>query len=236
MTAPHLRVRGLTKRFGEVAAVSDLTFDAGPGRITGFLGPNGSGKTTTLRMLLGLVRPTSGTATIDDRSYRQIPHPARTIGAALDSGNQHPGRTARDHLRVYGAMIGADDARVEEIIEMLFMTDFADRRVRGFSTGMRQRLNLGTALLGDPGALVLDEPSNGLDPEGIAWLRRFLRGLADEGRTILISSHVLSEAEQLVDDVVIIRGGRLLASDTLEQLTANGRLEDAFLQLTGASA
>lgn len=236
MTAPHLRVRGLTKRFGEVTAVSDLTFDAEPGRITGFLGPNGSGKTTTLRALLGLIRPTSGTATIDDRRYQQIQCPARTIGAVLDAGNQHPGRAARDHLRVYGAMSGVPDSRVEEVIDMLFMTDFADRRVRGFSTGMRQRLNLGTALLGDPGALVLDEPSNGLDPEGIAWLRRFLRGLASEGRTILISSHVLSEAEQLVDDVVIIRKGRLLASDTLERMTSEGRLEDTFLRLTGVPA
>lgn len=234
MSGPRLQIQGLTKKFGSVTAVSDLSFEAAPGRITGFLGPNGSGKTTTLRILLGLVEPTAGTATIDGRPYRHLPHPTRVIGAALEASNQHPGRTARDHLRVYAAMTGCPPGRVDEVIELLFMNDFADRRARGFSTGMRQRLNLATALLSDPPALVLDEPSNGLDPEGIAWLRRILRGLAHEGRTVLVSSHVLSEAESLVDDVVIIRAGRLLTQDTLDRVRNGGRLEDRFLQLTGA--
>lgn len=237
MTPHRVHIRGLTKHFGEITAVRDLSFTAEPGRVTGFLGPNGSGKTTTLRMLLGLVRPTSGTATIGDRGYRDLPAPARTVGAVLEASNFHPGRTARDHLRVYGDMIGAGAQRVAAVMDELDVTPFAHRRTGGFSTGMRQRLNLATALLGDPPVLVLDEPSNGLDPEGIAWLRRFLRGLAAQGRTVLVASHVLSEAQQLVDDVVILRRGRLLTATSLAELTASSTtLEDAFLRLTGAPA
>ncbi len=232
-----VRVRALTKRFGPVDAVQNLSFTAAPGAVTGLLGPNGSGKTTTLRMLLGLVRPSSGTALIGGRRYADLPHPARTVGALLDSAHPHPGRTARDHLRVYAAMAGCTDRRVEDVLQLLDMRPFADRRARGFSTGMRQRLNLATALLTDPPVLVLDEPSNGLDPEGIAWLRAFLRSLADEGRTVVVSSHVLSEAERLVDDVVILRAGRLACAGSLASLTADGSdLEQAFLRVTGGAA
>ncbi|GAA2151710.1 MULTISPECIES: ABC transporter ATP-binding protein [Glycomyces] len=238
MHPPHrLEIRGLTKRFGKVEAVTDLTFDVEPGRVTGFLGPNGSGKTTTLRMLLGLVAPDGGTARIGGRRYRDLPEPARTVGAALEASNFHPARTGRDHLRVYADMLGVPTARVEEALALTGITDAAHRRAGGYSTGMRQRLNLATALLGDPPVLVLDEPTNGLDPEGIAWLRGLLRRLAGEGRMVLVASHVLSEAERLVDDVVVMRRGRLLATGPLAALTADGiGLEAAFLRLTGAAA
>lgn len=237
MTPHRVHLRGLTKRFGPIAAVTDLSFSVEPGRVTGFLGPNGSGKTTTLRILLGLVRPTAGTATVGDGTYRDLRHPARTVGAVLEASNFHPGRTARDHLRVYGDMIGADAQRVASVMEELDVTPFAHRKTGTFSTGMRQRLNLATALLGDPPVLILDEPSNGLDPEGIVWLRRFLRGLAGQGRTVLVASHVLGEAEQLVDDVVIVRRGRLLANAPLTELTTpESTLEQEFLRLTGAEA
>ncbi|MEV4244166.1 ATP-binding cassette domain-containing protein [Streptosporangium canum] len=233
----QVMVRGLTRHFGHVAAVTDLSFTVEPGVVTGFLGPNGAGKTTTLRMLLGLVRPTSGTATIGGRRYADLPHPARTVGAVLDASSFHPGRSARNHLRVYGDMIGCSERRIDEVVDLLGMPEFADRPVRGFSTGMRQRLNLATAMLGDPPVLVLDEPSNGLDPEGIAWLRRFLRAMADEGRTVLVSSHVLSEAEQMVDQVLVIRRGRLMSAGPLAGLTGDGStLEQAFLRLTGGAA
>ncbi|MER5325855.1 ABC transporter ATP-binding protein [Streptosporangium roseum] len=233
----QVKVQGLTRHFGQVPAVTDLSFTVEPGVVTGFLGPNGSGKTTTLRMLLGLVRPTSGTATIGGRRYADLPHPARTVGAVLDASSFHPGRSARNHLRVYGDMIGCSGRRIDEVVDLLGMPEFADRPVRGFSTGMRQRLNLATAMLGDPPVLVLDEPSNGLDPEGIAWLRRFLRAMAAEGRTVLVSSHVLSEAEQMVDQVLVIRRGRLMSAGPLADLTGDGStLEQAFLHLTGGAA
>lgn len=238
MHPPHrLRIQGLTKRFGPVEAVTDLTFDVEPGRITGFLGPNGSGKTTTLRMLLGLVAPDAGAALIGGRRYRDLAEPARTVGAVLEASNFHPARTGRDHLRVYADMLGVPAARVEDALELAGITDAAHRRAGGYSTGMRQRLNLATALLGDPPVMILDEPTNGLDPEGIAWLRRLLRGLAAEGRTVLVASHVLSEAERLVDDVVVMHRGRLVAAGALTTLTADGiGLEQAFLRLTGAAA
>ncbi|MEV6868439.1 ATP-binding cassette domain-containing protein [Streptosporangium subroseum] len=233
----RVEVRGLTKHFDKVAAVTDLSFTVEPGVVTGFLGPNGSGKTTTLRMLLGLARPTSGTATIGGRRYVDLPHPARTVGAVLDASSFHPGRSARNHLRVYGDMISCSERRIDEVVDLLDMPEFADRPVRGFSAGMRQRLNLATAMLGDPPVLVLDEPSTGLDPEGIAWLRRFLRAMAAEGRTVLVSSHVLSEAEQMVDEVLVIRRGRLMAAGPLADLTTDGSsLEQAFLRLTGGAA
>jgi ABC-2 type transport system ATP-binding protein len=228
-----IEVRGLTKHFGQVKAVQELSFDVRPGSVTGFLGPNGAGKTTTMRMILGLVAPTAGTATIDGLRYAALPNPSGTVGAVLDKSSFHPARTGRDHLRVYARMGGYPDSRVEEVLDLVGATSYARRATRGLSTGMRQRLNLATALLGDPRVLLLDEPGNGLDPEGIAWLRRFLRDLADAGRTVLVSSHVLSEAEQMVDRVVIIRHGRLVTTGDLAGLTANSTLEQTFLTLTG---
>jgi ABC-2 type transport system ATP-binding protein len=211
-------VSGLTKNFGSVAAVKDLTFQVAPGRVTGFLGPNGAGKTTTLRMLLGLVRPTSGQATIGGRHYAELGEPLRTVGAALEATGFHSGRSARNHLRVVGATCGIGAARVDELLGQVGLADAAGRRVGGFSLGMRQRLALAQALLGDPAVLLLDEPANGLDPEGIAWLRGFLRHLAAQGRTVLVSSHVLTEVQQTVDDVVIISRGQLIRQSSLDAL------------------
>jgi ABC-2 type transport system ATP-binding protein len=221
-TAPvgfDVAARGLTKRFGSVTAVDNLDFSVSPGRVTGFLGPNGAGKTTTMRMLLSLVRPTAGQATVGGRRYVDLPDPLRTVGASLEATGFHPGRSARDHLRVVGAPAGIPNARVDEVLGLVGLSDAARRRTGGFSMGMRQRLALAAALLGDPGVLLLDEPSNGLDPEGIAWLRRFLRDLATQGRTVLISSHLLSEVRQTVDDVVIIHRGRLVRQGSLAELT-----------------
>lgn len=198
----------VTKRFGSVAAVSDLDFTVEPGRVTGFLGPNGAGKTTSLRMLLGLVGATSGRATIGGKAYRDLAQPMHVVGASLEAAF-HPGRSGRAHLAVVATAAGIPASRVDAVLEQTGMTPYAARRVGGYSLGMRQRLGLATALLGDPGVLVLDEPINGLDPEGIRWIRSFLRALADEGRTILVSSHLLSEVRQTVDDVVVIAGGRL---------------------------
>lgn len=216
-------VTGLTKTFGTLKAVDDLTFSVTPGRVTGFLGPNGAGKTTTLRLLLGLATPDAGSVTIGGIAYGQRPRPARHVGAALEAASFHPGRSARDHLRVYAPEVGVPDSRCDEVLAMVGIADAADRRVGGFSMGMRQRLALATTLLGDPQVMLLDEPANGLDPEGIAWLRQFLRYLAGEGRTVLVSSHVLSEVEQTVDDVVIIAKGRLVHASSLRQLEAMAR-------------
>lgn len=213
-----VRLDGLTKSFGPVRAVDGLTFTMEPGRVTGFLGPNGAGKTTSLRMLLGLVRPTSGTATISGHRYDALPRPMRSVGAALEASSFHPGRTARDHLRAYAPLVGVPDSRCEEVLVQVGLEAAANRRVGGFSLGMRQRLALATTLLGDARVLLLDEPSNGLDPEGIAWLRTFLRFLADEGRTVVISSHILSEVQQSVDDVVIIARGKLVHQSSMTDL------------------
>lgn len=221
--AGEIAVTGLTKTFGDVRAVDDLSFTVSPGRVTGFLGPNGSGKTTTLRMLLGLVEPGAGTALIGGQRYSDLVEPGRTVGAALEANSFHPGRTARGHLRVFAPQVGAGNARIDEILEIVGLSDAADRRVGGFSLGMRQRLGLATTLLGDPQVLVLDEPANGLDPHGISWLRLFLRHLASEGRTVLVSSHVLAEVQQTVDDVVIIARGRLVHASTLAELAAMGQ-------------
>jgi ABC-2 type transport system ATP-binding protein len=218
-----IEVTSLSKHFGSVVAVDDLSFSVAPGRVTGFLGPNGAGKTTTLRCLLGLVAPTSGSATIGGRSYHDTRTPMRIVGSALEASGFHPGRSARNHLRVLARMGGVDERRADETLALVGLTDAAARTVGGFSLGMRQRLQLAAALLGDPGVLVLDEPANGLDPEGIAWLRAFLRHLAGEGRTVLVSSHVLSEVEQTVDDVVIIAGGRLVRACPLSDLTDHGQ-------------
>jgi ABC-2 type transport system ATP-binding protein len=223
----RLEVRGLTKRFGAVTAVDDLSFTVHPGRVTGFLGPNGAGKTTTLRCLLGLVRPTSGTATIGGRRYVDLPHPLGEVGALLEASSFHAGRTARDSLRVTALPAGVDERRVDAVLDLVGLTPAAGRRVGDFSLGMRQRLGLAQALLADPAVLVLDEPANGLDPEGIAWLRGFLRALAAEGRTVLVSSHVLSEVQQTVDDVVIVARGRLVRAGTLTELAGAGAVRVA---------
>lgn len=214
-----IEVRDLTKVFGQVTAVDQLSFIVRPGAVTAFLGPNGAGKTTTMRMMIDHVAPTSGSVSVGGRRYRDIPRPTSVVGAVFDANSFHPHHSARDHLRIYAAMGGYPVSRVQELLDLLGLAEAAGRRTGSFSTGMRQRLNLATALLGDPRVLLLDEPSNGLDPEGMAWLRAFLRGLADEGRTILISSHVLSEVQQIADDVVVIRQGRLVAAGPLRELS-----------------
>jgi ABC-2 type transport system ATP-binding protein len=214
-----IEIRGLSKRFGDVVAVDDLSLVAREGAVTGFLGPNGAGKTTTLRMLLGLVTPTAGTATINGRPYSQLAAPFRHVGAVLESTGFHPGRRARDHLRVLATAAGLPLARVEEVLDQVGLADAGGRRVKGFSLGMRQRLGLASALLGEPEVLILDEPANGLDPEGVHWLRRFLRSFADQGCTVLVSSHLLAEVAQTVDEVVIITRGRLVTQASLADLT-----------------
>ncbi len=218
-----IEVSHLSKSFGPVQAVDDLSFTVHPGRVTGFLGPNGAGKTTTLRMLLGLVTPTAGTATIGGQRYHALRRPTSVVGAALEAASFHPGRTALDHLRVYAPQVGVGDARASEVLHLVGLDAVARRRVGGFSLGMRQRLALATTLLGDPPVLLLDEPANGLDPEGISWLRGLLRALAAQGRTVLVSSHMLSEVQQTVDDVVIIAKGRLVRSSSLAELVTDSR-------------
>ena len=216
----RVEVRGLTKSFGAVRAVSDLSFTVEPGQVTGFLGPNGAGKTTSLRMVLGLIRPDSGTATFDGVPYTALPDPARTVGAVLETAF-HPARSGRNHLRVYCRAAGLPLARADEVLHQVGLSDAGGRRAGSYSLGMRQRLALAAALLGDPGVLVLDEPANGLDPEGIQWLRGFLRHLAhDQGRTVLVSSHLLSEVEQTVDRVVIVGAGRLVREGSIADLRA----------------
>jgi ABC-2 type transport system ATP-binding protein len=251
VAGPVLQVESLTKRFGRrspVLAVSGLSFDVQPGRVTGFLGPNGSGKTTTLRCLLGLVSPTSGRTLIGGLPYSALPDPTRVVGAALEASGFHPGRTGRNHLRVLAAANGLPDDRVDAVLELVGLADAARRRVVEYSLGMRQRLALAAALLPDPSALILDEPANGLDPEGIAWLRGFLRAQAAEGRTVLVSSHVLSEVQQTVDDVVIITHGRLVHAGPLDEIGTGaslrvvvrspdaGRLAAAIATAHGAAA
>jgi ABC-2 type transport system ATP-binding protein len=215
-----ITIQGLTKRFGPVTAVDDLSFEVDQGTVVGFLGPNGAGKTTTLRTLLGLVTPTAGTARIDGQPYRELADPIRQVGAVLEASSFHPGRSARNHLRVVATAAGLPLTRADAVLEQVGLTQAARRRVGGFSLGMRQRLGLATALLGDPQVLILDEPANGLDPEGVHWLRGLLRQLADQGRTVLVSSHVLAEVAQTVDQVVIIAAGRLVTQSTLAALTA----------------
>jgi ABC-2 type transport system ATP-binding protein len=215
-----LEVDSLTKRFGSTLAVDGLSFTAEPGRVLGFLGPNGAGKTTTLRTLLGLTIPTSGSATIDGRSYRELRDPVSVIGAVLEGPQFHPGRTGRNHLRVLATAAGLPASRADEVLRLVELDGAGGRRVKGYSLGMRQRLSLAGALLGDPRGLVLDEPANGLDPQGIRWLRDFLRARAGEGRTVLISSHVLAEVAQTVDEVVVVSRGRHVAQGTVEELTA----------------
>jgi ABC-2 type transport system ATP-binding protein len=235
LTQPVVRVRGLTKRYGDVVAVDGLTFSLQPATITGFLGPNGAGKTTTLRLLLGLARPTAGDALVFGRRYEDLESPTRMVGAVLESGDFDPGRSGRNHLRTLALATGATYERVEDLLALVELDGAAERPVRTYSLGMRQRLGLATALLGDPELLLLDEPANGLDPAGVHWLRGFLRQFADAGRTVLISSHVLAEVAQTVDAVVVVSRGRLAANVRLDELDDTGRsLEDLYLELTAS--
>jgi len=214
-----IEVERLTKRFRSATAVDDLSFSVPKGRITGFLGPNGAGKTTTLRVLLGLALPTSGRATVSGRRYRELAEPLRTVGAVLEASNYHPARSGRNHLRVLAAAAGLSPGRVDEVLAEVELSGAAKRRVGGYSLGMRQRLSVAAALLGEPELLVLDEPANGLDPEGIRWLRNFLRSFAGRGGTVFVSSHVLGEMSQLADEVVIIHRGKLVAHQSVAELT-----------------
>ena len=211
---------GLTKRFGGLVAVDDLSFSLDEGTVTGFLGPNGAGKTTTMRMFLGLAAPTEGRALVLDRPYAELGRPANAVGAVLEAADLHPGRTGRDHLRVLAPVARVPNGRVDEVLALVDLASAADRRVKGYSLGMRQRLGLAAALLGEPRLLLLDEPANGLDPEGVRWLRDFLRSYAAEGGTVFVSSHLLAEVAQTVDQVVIINRGRLVVESSLDSLTA----------------
>jgi len=214
-------VDGLTKVFrGNIRAVDQLSFSVEPGSVTGFLGPNGAGKTTTLRMVLGLVHPTSGTATIGGQPYRHVNNPLSAVGAALEASGFHPARTARNHLRILCTVADLPDSRADAVLDLVGLHDAARRKVRGYSMGMRQRLALAAALLGDPRVLVLDEPANGLDPEGIRWLRGLLRQLAAEGRTVLVSSHQLNEVQEIADRAVILNRGRLVQAGSIDELAA----------------
>jgi ABC-2 type transport system ATP-binding protein len=234
---PVVSVQALTKRFGDVVAVEDLTFSLEAGTVTGFLGPNGAGKTTTLRLLLGLARPTAGKALVFGRHYHELDSPPRRVGAVLESNDFHPGRSGLDHLRTLALAAEIPRSRVEQVLELVELDPVAARRVKTYSLGMRQRLGLAGALLGDPELLILDEPANGLDPAGVHWLRRFLRAFAEQGRTVLVSSHILAEVAQTVDQIVIINRGRLLATGTLADLTERGQtLEDVYLELTTGGA
>jgi len=215
-----IEVEDLTKRFRSTLAVDDLSFKVREGAITGFLGPNGAGKTTTLRIVLGLVRPTSGSARVLGKPYRALDAPLRQVGAVLEASSFHPGRSGRNQLRVVAAASGFARARVDEVLEIVGLSGDAGRRVGAYSLGMRQRLSLAAALLGDPQVFVLDEPANGLDPQGIRWLRELLQSLAGEGRTILVSSHVLAEVEQIADEVVIIHRGKFVEHATTAELAA----------------
>lgn len=217
-----IEVDGLAKRFGATVAVDGLSFRAEPGRVTGFLGPNGAGKTTTLRALLGLVEPTSGTATVNGRRYRDLADPVTVVGSVLEAAGFHPGRSGRDHLRAVAAAAGIAESRIGDVLDAVGLTGAEQLRAGGYSLGMRQRLSLAAALLGDPQVLVLDEPANGLDPEGMRWLREYLRWFAGQGRTVLVSSHVLAEVQHTVDEVVIVADGRLVVQAPLAEVT--GRL------------
>jgi ABC-2 type transport system ATP-binding protein len=228
-----VQVRSLSKRFGEILAVDDISLSLEAGTVTGFLGPNGAGKTTTLKVLLGLAEPTAGEALVFGRRYGELEQPARRVGAVLESNDFHPGRSGRDHLKMLALAAEIPSSRVDEVLELVELRDKADRRVRTYSLGMRQRLGLAAALLGDPELLVLDEPANGLDPVGVHWLRGFLRSFAERGGSVLVSSHILAEVAQAVDQVVIIDRGRLLTTARLDELTSSGQtLEQVYLAVT----
>ena len=233
-----IELTGLTKRYRDVPAVSDVTTTIRPGAVTAFLGPNGAGKTTTLRMLLGLIRPTQGQALIGGRRYAELPSPRRTVGAVLSPDGFHRGRTGRDHLRIVAGAAGLPGRRVGQVLDQVELTGAADRRVGGYSLGMRQRLGLACALLGEPRVLIADEPANGLDPEGIAWLRGLLRTAADDGCTVLVSSHLLAEVTRTADRILVLDVGRLRFDGTLTELaggTDPAALEQAFLRLTSTA-
>jgi ABC-2 type transport system ATP-binding protein len=217
---PAIVARGLTKRYRDVTAVDDLHVEVKPGHVTGFLGPNGAGKSTTLRMMLGLVRPTSGTATVLGMPYASLDRPTRVVGAVLETQSFHPQRSGRNHLRALAAASGIPDRRVDEVLEQVGLTEAGGRRAGKYSLGMRQRLGLAGALLGDPRVLILDEPANGLDPQGIRWLRDLLRAFAGGGNAVLVSSHLLGEMAQLADEVIVIARGRLIRQASVQDLTA----------------
>jgi ABC-2 type transport system ATP-binding protein len=223
---------GLTKRYGGKTAVDDLTFTVRPGVVTGFLGPNGAGKSTTIRMILGLDAPSAGRVRVNGREYAGLAAPLCEVGALLEARAVHPGRSARDHLRALAATTGISRRRVDEVIGLAGLEAVAGKRVGGFSLGMGQRLGIAAALLGDPGTLILDEPVNGLDPEGVLWIRNLLKGLAAQGRTVLVSSHLISEMALTAEQVIIVGRGRLIADAPVADLTANGSLEEAFMTLT----
>lgn len=225
----------LVKQYGKQRAVDGLTAKIYSGRITGFLGPNGAGKSTTLRCLVGLSKATSGSASILGASYQDLEAPLKQVGSGLDSRGFHPALTGRQNLKVVAAAAGLPDSRVDEVLALVELSDAANKRAKNYSLGMKQRLSLAGAILGDPQILILDEPANGLDPAGIAWLRKFLRKLADEGRTILVSSHQLAEMQNTVDDVLIINKGKLIAQGRMADITKGQSLEDAFLELTGGN-
>jgi ABC-2 type transport system ATP-binding protein len=227
-----IEIRDLVKRFGAVEAVSGLSFDVEQGSVTGFLGANGAGKTTTLRTLLGLVSATSGTAHINGRPYTGLSHPLRQVGAALETSGFYPGRTARDHLRILALAVGVDSSRADDALDIVDLSSAAKRRIGGFSLGMRQRLGLAGALIANPEILILDEPANGLDPEGVRWLRDLLRGYAADGGTVLVSSHILAEVAQTVDHVVIIDHGRLVRQGSLAEVAGSSDLETTYFNLT----
>jgi ABC-2 type transport system ATP-binding protein len=231
-----IEARGLVKRYGPTTAVDNLSFDVRPGTVTGFLGPNGAGKSTTMRMILGLDRPDAGTARVNGKNYHELRWPLREVGALLEAKAFHPGRSARDHLIALAASNGIPRRRVDDVLEITGMAKAAERRAGKFSLGMAQRLGIAAALLGDPAVLLLDEPVNGLDPEGIRWIRGLLKNLASHGRTVLISSHLISEIAQTADQLIVIGQGRLLAQTTVAELCArSSSLEEAFFQLTDGS-
>jgi ABC-2 type transport system ATP-binding protein len=228
-----IEARGLVKRYGSTTAVDHLSFDVRPGTVTGFLGPNGAGKSTTMRMILGLDRPDDGVARINGKNYRELAWPMREVGALLEAKAFHPARSARAHLTALAASNAIPRRRVNDVLEITGLEQAADRRAGKFSLGMAQRLGIAAALLGDPGVLLLDEPVNGLDPEGIRWIRTLLKDLAAHGRTVLISSHLISEVAQTADQLIVIGRGRLLAQTTVAELSARSTsLEDAFFELT----
>jgi ABC-2 type transport system ATP-binding protein len=231
-----IEIRDLVKRFGTVEAVNGLSFDVEQGSVTGFLGANGAGKTTTLRILLGLVQADAGTAHINGHPYAELPDPLHQVGAALEASGFYPGRSARDHLRIMALSAGVDPSRAEDVLKLVRLSDAAKRKVGGFSLGMRQRLGLAGALLTEPQILILDEPANGLDPQGVRWLRDLLRDFASGGGTVLVSSHILAEVAHTVDHVVILDHGRLVRQGTLAELTADGDLESTFFDLTEGEA
>jgi ABC-2 type transport system ATP-binding protein len=234
--APVIEVDGITKRYGRTTAVDDLSFTVRPGRVTGFLGPNGAGKSTTMRIVLGLDRPTAGRATIDGVSYRDLAEPLRRVGALLETESAHGGRRAVDHLRWLARSNRIGKTRVDEVLAVVGLDGAARKRVRGFSLGMKQRLGIAAALLGDPPVLLFDEPVNGLDPSGVIWIRSLLRDLAAEGRTVLVSSHLMAEMAMTADHLVVIAAGRLLADAPLASVVGDApSLEDAFMRMVGSA-